>query len=69
VDRFAGHDPQPLARLEAGVLQQARAPLGAGVSDLRPVGQFDVARKIPDLNFQTSVYNTVRQCRGRTRPA
>ena len=39
MDAFAGDDPQPLARSQPLMLQQAGAPRGAGVGDIGPVGQ------------------------------
>ena len=39
VDAFAWDDPQALAWSESLMLQQACAPLGAGIGDIGPIGQ------------------------------
>src|SRR5579863_2204948 len=69
VNRLARHDPQPVTRFEVRVFKKARAPLGAGVGDLRPFGQDDVPCKIAHLNFQIPVIargNKSREVRYRT---
>ncbi len=48
VDPLARNDPQAFARLQASVLQQAGAALGAGVGDVGTVRQFPIPSQIPD---------------------
>jgi hypothetical protein len=39
VDRFAGRDPETLARFQFRVFQQSGFALFAGVGNVRPIGQ------------------------------
>jgi hypothetical protein len=52
MDRFARDNPQALAWLQPFVLQQAGAPLGAGISHLGSVSQNGVAGLVPHQYLQ-----------------
>jgi hypothetical protein len=58
MNRFAGRDPKPRSRVEVLVLQQARSPRRAALSDINGIADRGIARYIPHSEFQVPMYNT-----------
>src|SRR5260370_26327463 len=58
VNSLAGNNPQAVARLEAGMFQQAGAPLGAAVGNFGGVSQYGVPGDVANVDFQAFRYST-----------
>ena len=54
VDRFTRSDPETLAGVEFGVLEQAGTPLGAGIGNVGMSSEHRAAGQIAYLDWQAS---------------